>query len=153
MEKNDILKELRAKLGDSPEENEKMLKAEAEKFANEGNTDGVNAVGELLLEMMPDDRKKEIERLTHLDGLRLDEYHQIIVDLIEAKKALQALPLAESSTTKLLQSTHIQKRQSSFLSVTPLRIISVRQFSKMTEFSIVLPSISHHTSQLTLISS
>ena len=95
MEKNDILKELRAKLGDSPEENEKMLKAEAEKFANEGNTDGVNAVGELLLEMMPDDRKKEIERLTHLDGLRLDEYHQKIVDLIEAKKALQALPLAE----------------------------------------------------------
>jgi tetratricopeptide (TPR) repeat protein len=101
MEKNDILKELRAKLGDSPEENEKMLKAEAEKFANEGNTDGVNAVGELLLEMMPDDRKKEIERLTHLDGLRLDEYHQKIVDLIEAKKALQALPLAEKLYNKI----------------------------------------------------
>lgn len=101
MEKNDILKELRAKLGDSPEENEKMLKAEAEKYANEGNTDGVNAVGELLLEMMPDDRKKEIERLTHLDGLRLDEYHQKIVDLIEAKKALQALPLAEKLYNKI----------------------------------------------------
>lgn len=101
MEKNDILKELRAKLGDSPEENEKMLKAEAEKFANDGNTDGVNAVGELLLEMMPDDRKKEIERLTHLDGLRLDEYHQKIVDLIEAKKALQALPLAEKLYNKI----------------------------------------------------
>ena len=78
-----------------------MLKAEAEKFANEGNTDGVNAVGELLLEMMPDDRKKEIERLTHLDGLRLDEYHQKIVDLIEAKKALQALPLAEKLYNKI----------------------------------------------------
>lgn len=103
MDKNDILKELRAKLGDSLEENEKMLKAEAEKFADAGNTDGVNAVGELLLEMMPDDRKKEIERLTHLDGMRLDLYHDKILELIKEKKALQALPLAEKLYNKILQ--------------------------------------------------
>lgn len=102
MDKNDILKELRGKLGDSPEENEKMLREAGEKYAAEGNLDGVNAVGELLLEQMPEDRKKEIERLTHIDGVRIDQYHQKIVDLIEDKKALQALPLAEKLYNKII---------------------------------------------------
>ena len=81
MDKNDILKELRGKLGDSPEENEKMLREAGEKYAAEGNLDGVNAVGELLLEQMPEDRKKEIERLTHIDGVRID-----IENSLEIKK-------------------------------------------------------------------
>ncbi|MBO5343899.1 MAG: tetratricopeptide repeat protein [Ruminococcus sp.] len=101
MEKNDIIKELRAKLGNSPEENEKILKAEAEKFAKEGNAEGVNAVGELILENMPEERKKEIDRLTHLDGTRLDLYHQKIVDLIEEKKIVKAIPLAEKLYKKI----------------------------------------------------
>ena len=46
---NDILAELRAKLGDSPEEKEKILKAEGEKFAAEGNYDGLKAVGEIII--------------------------------------------------------------------------------------------------------
>jgi tetratricopeptide (TPR) repeat protein len=50
---------------------------------------------------MPEDRKKEIERLTHIDGVRIDQYHQKIVDLIEDKKALQALPLAEKLYNKI----------------------------------------------------
>ena len=103
MDRNDIIKELRAKLGDSLEENEKMLKAAGEKYAEEGNLDGINVVGELLLEIMPEDRKKEIERLTHIDGMRLDEYHQKIVALIEEKKAVQALPLAEKLYNKIVQ--------------------------------------------------
>ncbi|MBQ3139093.1 MAG: tetratricopeptide repeat protein [Ruminococcus sp.] len=101
MDKNDIIKELRAKLGDSPEENDKILRAEGEKFANEGNTDGINAVGELLLENMPESRRKEIEHLTHLDGLRLDQYHQKIVELLEAKQTVKALPLAEKLYKKI----------------------------------------------------
>lgn len=102
MEKDKIVEELRAKLGDSPEENDKFLKAEGEKFAKEGNIEGVNAVGELLLELMPESKKNEIKHLTHIDGIRLDLYHQKIVDLLEDKKALQALPLAEKLYKKII---------------------------------------------------
>ncbi len=101
MDKNDIIKELRAKMGDSPEENEKMLKAEAENFAKEGNIDGVNAAGELLLELMPEERKKEVERLTHIDGVRLDLYYDKIVKLLEKKKIIDAIPLAERLYKKI----------------------------------------------------
>ncbi len=110
MDRNELIKELRAKLGDSREENEKMLKAEAEKYANEGNTDAINAIGELLLEIMPESRKKEIEHLTHLDGLRLDEYHKKIVELIDQKQAVKALPLAEKLYKKItLDYAHTDK--------------------------------------------
>lgn len=101
MEKDKIIEELRAKLGDSPEENDKILKAEAEKYAHEGNVDGVNAAGELILEMMPEDRKKEIERLTHIDGVRLDKYYQQILDLIDKKKIIKAIPIAEKLYKKI----------------------------------------------------
>lgn len=69
MEYNEIIAALKSKLGDSPEENEKILKAEGEKFAHTGDYTALKAVGELLMENMPADRKEELQRLTYLDGI------------------------------------------------------------------------------------
>ena len=102
MDKNEIIKELKSKLGNSPEENDKILRAEGEKFAKEGNIEGLNIVGEMILDNMPDDRKKEIERLTHIDGIRLDLYHKNIVDFISERKIVEAVPLAERLYKKII---------------------------------------------------
>ena len=98
---NDILAELRAKLGDSPEENEKILKAEGEKFAADGNYDGLKAVGEIIIENMPEERRNELDRLTHIDGKRLDEVYADIEALVKEKKYLEALPIAEKLYKKV----------------------------------------------------
>lgn len=101
MEHKDIVAELRKKLGDSPEENDKILKSEGENFAKAGDTDGLRAVEELLLENMPEEQRNEINRLTHIDGMRLDEMHNRIVGLIKEKKPLEAVPLAERLYKKI----------------------------------------------------
>lgn len=103
MSYNDILNELRAKLGDSDEENDKILKEEAKKYAESGNYDGVKAVGELMLEAMPEERRIEITRLTHIDGVRLDEYYNQIVKLINEKKIIEAKPMAEKLYKKITE--------------------------------------------------
>jgi len=54
MSNNDIIKELKAKLGSSPEENVSILRREGEKFAKESNINGIKAVGQLLLDIMSD---------------------------------------------------------------------------------------------------
>lgn len=102
MDKNELIKELEGKLGSSPEENDKILKAEAEKFAREGNIEALNIVGEMILDSMPDERKKEIERLTHLDGVRLDKMYESIVELIGKRKIVEAVPLAERLYKKII---------------------------------------------------
>ncbi len=102
MEYKDIIAELRKKLGDSPEENDKILKSEGEKFAKAGDFDGLKAVGELILENMSPEQRNEFERLTRIDGVRLDEMHQNIVNLINAKKPLEAIPLAEKLYKKII---------------------------------------------------
>ncbi|MBR1738959.1 MAG: tetratricopeptide repeat protein [Ruminococcus sp.] len=101
MAKSDIIAELRGRLGNDPEENDRILREEGEKFAREGNTEGFEAVGELLVENMPEARRQEIERLTHLDGLRLDEYHDNIVKLINEHKYVDSKPLAEKLYKKI----------------------------------------------------
>ncbi len=103
MSYNDILNELRAKLGNSDEENEKILKEEAQKYAESGNADGVKAVGELLLEAMPEERRIEITKLTHIEGKRLDEYYNEIVKLINEKKLIEAKPMAEKLYKKITE--------------------------------------------------
>lgn len=99
---NDIIAELKAKLGDSPDENEKILKQEGENFAKTGNYDGLKAVGELLMENMPESRRDEINRLTHIDGMRLDEMYNKIEELIKEKQYIEALPLAERLYKKII---------------------------------------------------
>ena len=98
---NDIINEIKAKLTEDKDENEKILKSEGEKFAKEGNFDGLKAVGELLMDNMPEERKKEIDRLTHIDGMRLDEAYAKIEKCIHENKYVDALPLAERLYKKI----------------------------------------------------
>ncbi|MGN0574980.1 MAG: tetratricopeptide repeat protein [Ruminococcus sp.] len=101
---NDILNELRSKLTDSSyEENSAMLRKEGEKFAKEGNADGLKAVSDLISEIMPEEQREEIKRLTHIDGIRLDEFYNRIVKLINEKKAVEAKPLAEKLYYKITE--------------------------------------------------
>lgn len=101
MSYDEILKELRSKLVDSREENDKMLRKETEKFAKENNADGIRATAELLNENMPEEQKEEIRRITHIDGERLDKIHDRIVELINQHKSVEAKPLAEKLYKKI----------------------------------------------------
>lgn len=99
---NKILEELRAKLTDSLEENNKFLRSEAERFVQENNREGIEAATQLLVEIMPQEQKEEIERLTHIDGKRLDEFHEDIVKLINEKNITEAKSLAERLYKKII---------------------------------------------------
>ncbi len=101
MSYDEILKELRSKLGDSPEENDKMLRKEAEKFAREKNANGLKAASELLTENMSEEQREEIKRITQIDGVRLDQIHNQIVELINKHSSIEAKPLAEKLYKKI----------------------------------------------------
>ncbi len=88
MAENKILEELRAKLTGSDEENSKFLREEAERFAKQKNVEGVEAATQLLIELMPQSQKDEIERLITIDGVRLDEVHEKIINLIKEKNTV-----------------------------------------------------------------
>ncbi len=103
MSYDDILNELRAKLGDSAEENDKMLKEAAQEYADNKNYDGVKAVGEIMLEIMPEERRDEVRRLTHIDKIRLDDYYNKIVELINEKNLIEAKPMAEKLYKKITE--------------------------------------------------
>ena len=98
---NDILEELRSHMGDDAEANEKFLKEAGERYAHESNYDAVKAVGELLMENMPEERRNEIIRLTHIDGVRMDEIYNQVNQLISQKKLIEAKSLAEKLYKKV----------------------------------------------------
>jgi tetratricopeptide (TPR) repeat protein len=102
MAENKILEELRSKLTDSLEENNKFLRGEAERFAEAGNREGVDAATQLLIEIMPQAQKEEIQRLTHVDGMRLDEMHDKIMKLVSEKNLTEAKSLAERLYKKII---------------------------------------------------
>ncbi len=102
MANNTILDELRGKLGDDREENIAFLKKETERFIKEGNAEGIEAAGTLILENMPQAQKDEIERLTHVDGERLDKMFEEINKLVNDKKIVEAKPLAEKLYKKII---------------------------------------------------
>lgn len=104
MSYNDILNELRAKMtSDDHKVNAEILRSEGRVFAKEGNADGLRAVGELILEIMPEEEKEEIRRLTHLEGKRLDEYYKDILRLINEKDYIKAKTLCEKLYGKITE--------------------------------------------------
>lgn len=98
---DEIRKELESQMTDSQEENDKILRAAAEKYTFDGNADGVRAATEMLVERMSEERKNEVYRITHVDGMRLDELHNKIVKLINEDNAVDAKPLAERLYKKI----------------------------------------------------
>ncbi|MBR4627651.1 MAG: tetratricopeptide repeat protein [Ruminococcus sp.] len=101
MSYNEILDELRAKLTGTPEENDDFLRREAQRFASEGNSDGFEAASELLLESMPEAKRNEIKRITHVDGVRLDKLYLQILQLMKEDKYVEAKSLAERLYKKI----------------------------------------------------
>lgn len=93
--------DLKSKLTDDIQENDKMLRKAAEQFAKEKNADGIKAAGQLLVENMPEEEVEEIKRITHVDGVRLDVMHNKIVELINKHSAIEAKPLAERLYKKI----------------------------------------------------
>ena len=102
MSKKEIIEELRSNMGDSQEENAAFLKKETERFIKEGNAEGIEAAGELILENMPDSQKAEIERLTTIDGRNLDELYREVADLINKKQFVEAKAIAERLYKKII---------------------------------------------------
>ncbi len=98
----ETLEQLRAKLGENKAENTKFLREESMKFARENNYEGIRAVSELMLENLTDEEKAEIDRITHLDGLRLDKVYDQIVELMNKKDMIEAKNLAEKLYKKII---------------------------------------------------
>jgi len=101
MSYNDTLEEIRSKLGDSPEENDKLLRRIAADYAQAGNKEGFEAAEQLLLENLPENVRKEMLRITHVDGVRLDKMYEQITALIREKKFVDAKSMAERLYKKI----------------------------------------------------
>ena len=101
MSYNDTLEEIRSKLGESREENDKLLRELAGKYAQEGNGEGFEAVEQLLMENLPEATRKEMMRITHVDGVRLDKMYEQINQLIGERKFVEAKSLAERLYKKI----------------------------------------------------
>ena len=116
MANKEILEELRSKLGDDPKANSEFLKKETERFIKEGNSEGIEAAGTLILENMPAAQKEEIERLTTIEGRNLDEVYREVADLINKKQYVEAKPIAEKLYKKII-TDYKQTEKSKFVSL------------------------------------
>lgn len=98
---NDIYNELKSKMGEDKAANEAMLRKEAERFIREKNNDGIAAAGDLIMENMPEEKRNEIIRITHIDGIRLDQYYDKIDKLVDERNITEAKVLAEKLYKKI----------------------------------------------------
>ena len=101
MSYDEIYNELKSKMTDDAEANEAMLKKEAERFLREKNNVGVEAAGALIMENMSDEKRDEIMRITHIDGVRMDKLYEEINKLVNEGKCIDAKPLAEKLYKKI----------------------------------------------------
>ncbi len=99
---DEIYNELKEKMTDDKAANETMLKKEFERFLNERNDDGTNAAAKLIMENMPEDMRDELLRITHIDGIGLEEYYGKIDKLIEERNINEAKILAEKLYKKII---------------------------------------------------
>lgn len=83
----EIYEKLKSELpSDVYAENAEFLRKEGMKYGEAGNFDGVRAAGRLMGELMPPEQMDEIQRLTHIDGVRLDDFYGRIVQLGSGKE-------------------------------------------------------------------
>lgn len=99
----EIYEKLKSELpSDVYAENAEFLRKEGMKYGEAGNFDGVRAAGKLMGELMPPEQMDEIQRLTHIDGVRLDDFYGRIVQLVQEKNFVDAKPLAEQLYNKII---------------------------------------------------
>ncbi len=101
MSYNEYKEELKAKLTASADDNDVILREAAEKFASEGNKEGFEAAKDLLFESLPEAKRNEINRITHVDGVRLDKLYEQIAGLIKKNDNVAAKDLAERLYKKI----------------------------------------------------
>lgn len=93
--------QLKSRMTEDKAANEAMLRQEVAKFIRENDREGVDAAGALIMENMPDDKREEILRITHIDGVRLDKMYENIDKLISEKNFNEAKVLAEKLYKKI----------------------------------------------------
>lgn len=101
MANNEFLNEIRAKLGDSPEENDKILRAAVEQLAKEGDLETMNEVGQMMMDNLPEEKRNEIMRLTHVDGVRLDQLYEQVEEHLRKNELIEAKSKAEKLYKKI----------------------------------------------------
>ena len=97
----EIYDELKAKLTDDKAANETMLRKEVERFIKEENREGIDAAGALIMENMPEEKRNEIIRITHIDGERMDNIYKKVDEYLNAKNINEAKKLAEKLYKKI----------------------------------------------------
>lgn len=102
MTHTEIIAELRKEFTGDYNKDSEYLRKKGDEYGNAGNSEGVGAVGELMLEIMPEEDKQEILNLTHIDGVRLDKYHEEISKLISDKNLIEAKNRAEKLYNKIM---------------------------------------------------
>ena len=98
---DEIYNELKGKMTDDKAANEAMLKQEFERFLREKNDDATSAAADLIMENMPEEKRDEIIRITHIDGVSLEEYYEKIDKLLDERNINDAKILAEKLYKKI----------------------------------------------------
>lgn len=146
----EIYEKLKSELpSDVYAENAEFLRKEGMKYGEAGNFDGVRAAGRLMGELMPPEQMDEIQRLTHIDGVRLDDFYGRIVQLGSEKNFVDAKPLAEQLYNKIIDGFSEGESFFSFHSAILSRTTSASTFSQqeklLTEHLLTLVHTSQHT--------
>jgi len=93
---------LKVKLKGDYETDSQFLMKSAEKFAAEGNMEAANSASELIMEIMPEKQRLEIERLTYVEGKRLDTFYGEILQLIKNDRKSEALTMSKVLYDKVM---------------------------------------------------
>ncbi len=100
---SETIDSLRPQLVGDFEKDSDFLRERGRKFAEEKNADGLRAVEDLINEIMPEEQKEEVRRLTHMDGKPLNEIHSDINRLINDKEYIKAKELAKRLYSKITE--------------------------------------------------
>ena len=131
MTRNEIKEQLRSQLSGDFNKDKDFLSEKSEAFIKQKNQEGVYAVTDLLIEIMPDDYQKGIMDTMYIDGKRLDKVYQEVVELINLKRYDEAMPMAEMLYNKIVTDLKKMKQANLFHSEIHLKIIFIRLSSNL----------------------
>ncbi|MCD8220537.1 MAG: hypothetical protein LUC50_09600 [Ruminococcus sp.] len=102
MTTNEIIEKIRDGLTGEYSVDMVYLEAEVEKYRSHKNGKAIeNAIADLALEIMPDDKRELLNKMMYIDGKRLDKVFAEAQKLIEEKKIEESFRLTEALYTKI----------------------------------------------------
>lgn len=101
MTKTEIKDTIKKQLSGDFDKDKELLSIKSEEYLKDGNEDGVNAVTELLIDIMPEKYRESIVNVMYVDRRRLDLVYKDIIEYINLKNYNEALPLAEKLYKKI----------------------------------------------------